>query len=41
MNNSKIEKDNEQSEFTNHEEEVCVRTRAPTYYLVSLLLEQF
>lgn len=23
MNNNKIEKENEQSEFTNHEEEVC------------------
>ena len=27
MNNNKIEKENEQSEFTNHEEEVCIRTR--------------
>lgn len=24
MNNNKIEKENEQSEFTNHEEEVCM-----------------
>lgn len=26
MNNNKIEKENEQSEFTNHEEEVRLRT---------------
>lgn len=29
MNNSKIEKENEQSEFSNHEEEVSPRTWSP------------